>query len=187
MTSNSAKLDDACITDIEEDLDSFAVDPTRYASLRRFSCGDCEHRSQREVNQMVREYASGKRKRKDGSFRVTVDRHGLVGVAAFQTATASQPVLGRFAGSPYISVLGLTEQNRGRKKAGRRLGDFILQDVLRAINERLGGTPDVFVLVNPNNTHGRSVFERNGFRMIVPARNGGEFDALFRLSGRQVP
>ena len=91
MTSNSAELDDACITEIEEDFDSFAVDPTRYASLRRFSCGQREHRSEREVNQMVREYASGKRKRKDGAFRVTVARHELVGVAAFQTATASQP------------------------------------------------------------------------------------------------
>jgi ribosomal protein S18 acetylase RimI-like enzyme len=109
-------------------------------------------------------------------------------VAAFETATASQPLLGRYAGSPYISVLALSERYRGRRKAGRRLGDFVLQDVLRAIDERWGGTPNVFALVNPTNSPSRNLFERNGFRMIVAAEpNNHESDALFRRGGQQVP
>jgi ribosomal protein S18 acetylase RimI-like enzyme len=94
--------------------------------------------------------------------------------------------LGRYAGTPYISLLGLSEQYRGRKKAGRRLGDLILQDVLREISKRWCGTPNVLVQVNPNNTHGRNLFERHGFRMIIRARND-ESDALFVYSGWQVP
>jgi ribosomal protein S18 acetylase RimI-like enzyme len=184
MTSNAANLDDACLTQIEGDLVSFAVRPNRYVQLRRFCCGGSEHRSEREVNQIVREWASGRRK--DGTFRVTVERHQLVGVAAFQPATASHQDLAPFAGSPYISVLGLSEQYRGRATAGRRLGDLVLEDALRAINTRWRGTPDVLVQVNPNNTHGRNLFERNGFRMIVPARGHGETDAVFRRTGRQV-
>ncbi len=181
---NQPDLDDACIGEIEGDLHSFAVNPKRYLPLRQFRCGTHESRSEQEVNETVRGYASGKHK--DGTFRVTVETHRLVGVTAFQAATASQPVLGRYAGSPYISVLGLCQQYRGRKKARGRLGDFILQDVLQAINKRWGGTPNVFVLVNPNNTPSRNLFERHGFRMIIRARND-ESDALFRHSGLQVP
>jgi ribosomal protein S18 acetylase RimI-like enzyme len=184
MTSNAANLDDARITLTEEDLVSFAVRPNLYAQLRRFCCGEGEHRSEREVNKIVREWASGRRK--DGTFRVTVERHQLVGVAAFEAATASHQGLARFAGSPYISVLGLSEQYRGRAMAGRRLGDLVLEDALRAINTRWRGTPDVLAHVNPNNTHGCDLFERNGFRMIVPARGDGETDAVFRRNGRQV-
>jgi len=94
------------VTEIEGDLGSFAVDPKRYAPLRRFSCGIGERRSEREVNRLVREYASGRHK--GGTFRVTVDeRKRLVGVAAFQATAPSQPMLGQFKGSPYISVIGL--------------------------------------------------------------------------------
>lgn len=118
---------------------------------------------------------------------MTVESRRLVGVAAFQAVMASHPDLGRYAGSPYIAVLGLSEQYRGRTAAGRRLGDLVLEDALRAINTRWRGTPDVFVLVNPNNTHGRNLFERNGFRMIAPARRDGETDAVFRRNGRHVP
>ena len=50
MTSNAANLDDARITQIEGDLVSFAVRPKLYAQLRRFCCGESEHRSEREVN-----------------------------------------------------------------------------------------------------------------------------------------
>jgi ribosomal protein S18 acetylase RimI-like enzyme len=184
MTSNAADLDDARITQLEGGLVSFAVRPKLYAQLRRFRCGDGEHRSEWEVNKIVREWASGRRK--DGIFRVTVERHRLVGVAAFEAVTASHQDLAPFAGSPYISVLGLSEHFRGRAAAGRRLGDLVLEDALRAINMRWRGTPDVLVQVNPNNTHGRNLFERNGFRMIVQARGDGETDAVFRRNGRQV-
>ena len=184
MTLNQLDLDDACNGEIEGDLHSFAVDPKRYPPLRRFRCGPNERRSEREVNEMVRGYTSGKTK--DGIFRVTIETHRLVGVTAVRTATASQPDLGRYAGTPYISLLGLSEQYRGRKKAGRRLGDLILQDVLREISKRWCGTPNVLVQVNPNNTHGRNLFERHGFRMIIRARND-ESDALFVYSGWQVP
>jgi ribosomal protein S18 acetylase RimI-like enzyme len=184
MPSNLANLDEARVAEIEGDVESFAVNPKLYAQLRRFCCGNSGHRSEREVNRIVREYASGRHK--DGAFRVTVERRRLVGVAAFQAATASHPDLGPYAGSPVISVLGLSEQYRGRTMAGRRLGDLVLEDALQAINTRWRGTPNVYLLVNPNNTHGRSLFERNGFRMIVRARRDGETDALFRRNGREV-
>ncbi len=187
MASNSASLGEArvtagqCearITEIEGDVDSFAVNPKLYPQLKRFCCGEGQYRSVREVNRIVREYASGRYN--DGTFRVTVEGPRLVGVATFQAAAASHPDLGRFAGSPHIPVLGLSQHYRGRATAGRRLGDLILEDALQAINARWRGTPDVFVLVNPNNTPARNLFERNGFRMIVPARRDGETDALFR-------
>jgi ribosomal protein S18 acetylase RimI-like enzyme len=184
MASNSADLDDGRTAEVEGDVESFAVNPKLYAPLRRFCCGSNERRSEREVNRIVREYASGRHR--DGTFRVTVARRRLIGVAVFQAAAASHPDLGRYAGSPYISVLGLSEQYRGCTTTGRRLGDLVLEDALRAINMCWRGGPDVLVLVNPNNTHGRNLFERNGFRMIVPARPGGETDALFRRNGRQV-
>src|ERR1039458_7011927 len=116
------------MTEIEGDLDSFAVDPKHYAPLRRFSCGDRGLRSEQEVNKLVREYASGKHK--GGCFRVTVEarRKRLVGVAAFLAATPSQPMLGKFSGSPYICVIGLSDRYRGRRKAGLRLGDLVLLD-----------------------------------------------------------
>jgi ribosomal protein S18 acetylase RimI-like enzyme len=184
MTSGSTILDDARRTQIEGDLVSYAVRPTMYPQLRRFCCGKGEHRSEREVNKIVREYVSGRYK--DGTFRVTVERQRLVGVAAFEAAKGSHPDLGPFAGSPHIVVLGLREQYRGCATAGRRLGDFVLEDALRAINASWEGTPDVFVLVNPNNRAARNLFEANEFRMIVPARGDGETDALFRRKGRQV-
>ena len=184
MALNQPDLDEACEEEIEGELRSFAVDPKHYPPLRRFSCGTGERRSEREVNEMVRGYASGRPK--DAVFRVTVEPHGLVGVTAIRTATASLPVLGRYPGSPYISVIGLSEQYRGRKKDGRRLGDLILEDALREISRRWGGTPNVLILLNPNNTHGRNLFERHGFRMIIRARSD-EFDALFQYSGWQVP
>ena len=181
MASNSANLDEARATELEGEIDSFAVNPKLYAQLRRFCCGSSEHRSEREVNRIVREYASGRHR--DGTFRVTVERRRLIGVAAFRAATASHPDLGPYAGSPYICVLGVSEQYRGCTMAGRRLGDLILEDALGAINACWRDTPQVFALVNPNNAHGRNLFERNGFRMIVPARRNGETDALFRRSG----
>lgn len=175
------------MTEIGEDLDSFAVDPKHYAPLRRFSCGERGWRSEEEVNKLVREYASGRHK--GGIFRVTVDeRKELVGVAAFQAAASSQPILGRFPGFPYISVIGLSERYRGGETARGRLGNFVLVDALRAINQRWGGASDTFALVDPNNRGSRDLFERNGFRMIVPAAaNGHEADALFRRIGGQVP
>ena len=184
MTSDSAVVEGARATQTVGELVSYAVRPTLYPQLRRFSCGKGEHRSEREVNKIVRAYASGRCK--DGTFRVTVERYRLVGVAAFEAAKASHPDLGPFAGSPHIVVLGLREQYRGRATAGRRLGDFVLKDALRAINASWHGTPDVFVLVNPNNRHARNLFEGNDFRMIVPARGDGETDALFRRHGRPV-
>jgi hypothetical protein len=187
MASNAADLYEGGVTEPESDigdLESFAVDPRRYAQLRRFCCGSSGHRSEREVNRIVREYASGRHK--DGTFRVTVESRRLVGVAAFQAAAASHPDLGPYAGSPVISVMGLSRQYRGRAIAGRRLGDLVLEDALRAINAHWRGTPNVFLLVNPNNTHGRDLFERHGFRMIVPARRDGKTDALFRLNGRPM-
>lgn len=174
-------VDDACRGEIEGDLRSFVVNPKRYPPLRRFRCGSNERRSEREVNEIVRGYASGRTK--DGIFRVTVEAHGLVGVTAFRTAKASQPVLGRYAGSPYISLLGLSERYRGRSKG---LGDLILQDVLHGISKHWRGTPNVLVLVNPNNTPSRNLFERHGFRMLIRARND-ESDALFVYSGWQAP
>jgi hypothetical protein len=44
----------------------------------------------------------------------------------------------------------------------------------------------VLVHVNPNYTHGRNLFERNGLRMIIAARRDGETDAVFRPKGRPV-
>lgn len=184
MASNSANLEEACPSELEGEVDSFVVNPKLYAQLRRFCCGSSEHRSEREVNRIVREYACGRHRA--GTFRVTVEGGRLVGVAAFQKVTASHPDLGRYAGSPYIAVLGVSQRYRGRAMAGRRLGDLILEDALRAINTSWHGTPHVFTLVNPNNTHGRNLFERNGFKMIARARRDGETDALFRRNGRQV-
>lgn len=180
----TAGLGEARVTEIQGRVESFAVNPKLYPQLRRFCCGESEHRSEREVNRIVHEYASGRCK--EGTFRVTIERHRLVGVAAFQAAKASHPDFGPFAGSPQISVLGLSRQYRGSTMGGRRLGDLVLEDALRAINARWHGTPDVVLLVSPNNTPGRALFERHGFRMIVPARRDGETDALFRRNGQLV-
>ena len=138
-------------------------------------------------NRLVREYASGRHK--GSAFRVTVDQgKRVVGVAAFLATDPSQPMLGRFGGSPYISVIGLSACYRGRSSLGLRLGDLLLRDVLRSINEKWGGTPHVFALVDPDNRASRDLFERNGFRMIIPANgNGHEADSLFRRIGGQIP
>jgi ribosomal protein S18 acetylase RimI-like enzyme len=181
MTSNSADLDDGRIAQFGGGLASFTVRPNLYPHLRRFDCGEGEDRSEREVNEIVREYASGRYK--DGIFRVTIDTHRLVGVAAFQAAKASHPDLGSFAGTPQIVVLGLSRQYRGQARAGRRLGDLILADALQAINARWRGTPDVLAQVNPKNTPARNLFERNGFRMIASGPSDGVADALFRRIG----
>jgi len=175
------------MSELEGDFDSFAVDPKHYAPLRCFCCGKHGSRSEQEVNRLVREYSSGRHK---GSvFRVTVDgRKRIVGVAAFLAAAPSQPMLGQFTGSPYISVIGLSERYRGRGKGGLRLGDLVLLDALRAITKSWGGAPHTFALVDPNNRASRNLFERNGFRMIIRAnRNSHEADSLFRRIGVQSP
>jgi ribosomal protein S18 acetylase RimI-like enzyme len=184
MASDSAGMVEPHVGDVERAVDSFAVNPKLYGQLRRFCCGSAGGRSEREVNRIVHQYATGRRK--NGTFRVTVEGRRLVGVAAFQAAAASHPDLGRYAGLPYIAVLALSERYRGCATPGRRLGDLLLEDALRAINSDWSGTPHVFVLVNPNNKPGRELFERGGFRMIVPARPDGGTDALFRRDGQRV-
>jgi ribosomal protein S18 acetylase RimI-like enzyme len=85
-------------------------------------------------------------------------------------------------------VIGLSDGYRGRSSLGLRLGDLVLEDVLRSINQSWGGTPHIFALVDPDNRASRNLFERNGFRMIIPANgNGHEADSLFRRIGGQIP
>jgi ribosomal protein S18 acetylase RimI-like enzyme len=174
--------------EIEGDLDSFAVNPRQYAPLRRFCCGKNGSRPEREVGTMTRDYVRGKRKH--DVFRVTVEQpNRLVGLAAFQPASFSQPVLAQVNGYPYISVIGVSEHFRGRTKGGIRPGDFVLVDALRAINAhgRWGATPDVFALVDPNNGPSCNLFGRHGFQVVVAADpNNPEADSLFGRRGGPV-
>ncbi len=63
-----------------------------------------------------------------------------------------------------------------------------LRGVLRSINESWGGAPHIFALVDPDNRASRNLFERNGFRMIIPTNgNGHQADSLFRRIGGQIP
>jgi ribosomal protein S18 acetylase RimI-like enzyme len=166
------------MSEITGDLDSFAVDPRLYAPLKRFSCGKGGSRAEREVNQMAREYAAGKRKC-DG-FRVTVERPAeLAGIAAYQGVQI--PRIGSLV-QAYISVIGVSEDFRGRKKGSARLGDFVLMDVLGAIgvDSRWGPSPPVFALVDPNNEPSCALFRRHGFQVVIPAEpDNPEADSLF--------
>jgi ribosomal protein S18 acetylase RimI-like enzyme len=175
--------------EIEGDLDSFAVDPRRYPLLRRFRCGIGDSRAEREVDKMAREYAKGARRAH--VFRVTVEQPGgLVGLAAVQPAGFSHPVLAQVNGYPYISLIGVSREYRGRVKGNLRPGDFVLRDALRTINgqSRWGPAPDIFALVDPNNTPSCALFERHGFEVVIAADpNNPEADSLFGRQGKAVP
>jgi hypothetical protein len=150
--------------EIDGDLDHFSVDPRLYAPLRSFSCGKRGSRPEEEVNRMVREYSRGKRKCEN--FRVTVELPSrLAGVAAFQAAYFSHPALAQLNGYPYLAVIGLSQSKRSCCKNGRRIGDFVLDDVLRAINEhgRWGEVPDVFALVDQHNDSSTALLSDTAF------------------------
>jgi ribosomal protein S18 acetylase RimI-like enzyme len=174
--------------EIEGDLDSFAVDPRRYAPLKRFRCGTGESRPEREVDKMTREYAKGARRA--DLFRVTVEQPAkLLGLAAFQPAAFSQPVLAQVNGYPYISLIGVSREFRGCKKAGVRPGDVVLLDALRTINShgQWGDAPDIFALVDPNNGPSCALFERHGFEVVIAADpSNPEADSLLGRQGNAV-
>jgi ribosomal protein S18 acetylase RimI-like enzyme len=157
--------------------------------LRRLSCGNRGSKPERDVNRLVREYARGKRRRV--VFRATVEvPTKLLGVAAFQPGVFEEPGLVAMNGFPYVSVVGVSEDYRARRKDGVRAGDLVLLDVLGAINvdARWEGTPDVSVLVNPSNGPGCALLKRHGFRTFVPAEPGNPVaESLLVRSGAPLP
>jgi ribosomal protein S18 acetylase RimI-like enzyme len=175
--------------EIDGDLESLTINPRTYAPLRHFSCGKGDARGELEVNRMVREYRSGRRK--DSVIRATVEApgHRFVGLAGFhpQPGRFGNPGMQVYDGFAYVSVIGLSETYRGKRKDGSNLGDFLLVDALRAIHhwwsthERSDEMPWVFSLVDPNNGPSRDLFERHGF-VEVPGMQAEtpEADSFFR-------
>jgi hypothetical protein len=75
----------------------------------------------------------------------------------------------------------------GHRRVGSRV-DAKALCTYQAINKTWGDASDTFALVDPNNHSSRNLFERNAFRMIVPAKGAnGEADSLFRRIGGRVP
>jgi ribosomal protein S18 acetylase RimI-like enzyme len=156
------------MAEISGTLESFSVDPHRYAPLERFCCGRRARRAEVEVHGIVSDFYTGKRG--EATFRVTVERPNadLVGVAAFHPANWGHPTLRDLNGFPYISVIGLSEAYRGRRKNGRRIGDHLLEDALDQIALRAAGMP-VYALIDPSNRDSCNLFERAGFRVVIAA------------------
>jgi ribosomal protein S18 acetylase RimI-like enzyme len=132
---------------------------------------------------MTRSYARGKRQAE--VFRVTaIAPSSLVGYAAFLAAAfpPHMPQLAQINGFPYIDLISLNVQFRGRRKHGRRLGDLVLQDALAAIagRGRWGSGPDVFAQVDPRNEPSCKLFERHGFQVLMaPPPEDTENDCLY--------
>jgi ribosomal protein S18 acetylase RimI-like enzyme len=114
---------------------------------------------------------------------VTVERpDGLIGVASFQAAEFPQGPLAQIKGYPYISVIGVSDRYRGRRKDGQRPGDMVLFDMLATIAARgqWGPTPDVFALVDPHNGPSCALFERHDFQVLAsPREDDTESDCLY--------
>jgi ribosomal protein S18 acetylase RimI-like enzyme len=156
-------------------LHSRTVDPTAYP-LSGFSCGRRGKRSEIEVNTIVAEYHRGTRF--ETEVRVTELMGDLVGLAAYSTSAAAQPP--NTDGYAYIALIGLSEAFRGRSIDGRRLGDFVLEDILQRIEARWSRSIRWIVTqVDPKNPPGRNLFERHGFLKVADATDV-ESNAVYR-------
>lgn len=182
-------LDLTVPSEIDGDLESFAVDPKQYRPLTRFRCGRLDSGPEREVNRMTRDYTRGTRR--GVVFRVTVELpNKLVGLAAFQPGSFADPALVPANGFPYISVIAVSEDYRGRRKGGVRLGDLVLLDALHAIrcDGRFSKNRNVFVMVHPGNKPGNAMFARNGFHLFTAAEPGNPIaESMLIRSGSPVP
>jgi ribosomal protein S18 acetylase RimI-like enzyme len=127
---------------------------------------------------MTLDYARGRRS--CSIFRVTVEQPqgDLVGIVAIQPASVAQPE-GQVSAA-YISVIGISDAYRGKRKNGARLGDYVLRDALETISVAWSEMPAVFALVDPKNDPSCQLFRRHGFEIIVPAEAGNDqADSLF--------
>jgi hypothetical protein len=110
-----------------------------------------------------------------------------VGVAAFHALPVNRN--GVVIPHPYISVIGVSQAFRGKRKGGLRPGDYVLLDVLDAISRHPQWGPqwDVFALVDPANQASVGLFERNRFVLVQEAPAGHpELDCLLALPGRDA-
>jgi ribosomal protein S18 acetylase RimI-like enzyme len=186
------------------ELRSRTADPSSYAELVGFSCGNGTERAEREVNKIVAACCAGKRPK--ATLRVTRDgaAGAIVGVSAIERGLLDirhrDFSRERFKDAAYISVIGLSKHYRGERRRGDgpRLGDRLLVDALRHIRDTWPeGMPHVLSVVDPSNDASRSLFERHGFEYVFsltdescasPGAEDGaddeEVDALYWRSKR---
>jgi hypothetical protein len=84
-----------------------------------------------------------------------------------------------------IGLITIHEAYRGeRLPDGGRLGDFILAESLKLIQQWWGGgpMPPVWAVIDTANDASHSLFERHGFQLI-PAAPGSHHDIRLRPRG----
>jgi ribosomal protein S18 acetylase RimI-like enzyme len=95
--------------------------------------------------------------------------------------------LRRYNGTPYVAVIGVHKEYRGRRRNGERPGDAVLRDALAAIGATWPHSA-VLALVDPNNDDSCELFRRNGFEVQIEANPNIEGDeALFGLPENPWP
>lgn len=127
--------------EIQGEIACFEVQPTQYAPLRDFSCGDGNTAWERYVNSHVAQYATGWHE-DDTVIRVAVERPGelLIGVVGFVPDgwEPEHPSLSELKNAGFLEAIGVSKAYRGKAKNGRTLGDHVLSDALGAIRARRG-------------------------------------------------
>src|ERR1039457_920866 len=135
-------------------LKARTVDPTTDPALDGFRCGPEDKRSESDTHNVLAELRSGKRTIPEVRVTEEVPPGNVVGIAAVGKMSFKDQRLGYLNGSPYITVIALSEEYRGEDSRGEgaRLGDFLLWDALNVANRRhRGGVPWVIAFVDEAN------------------------------------
>jgi ribosomal protein S18 acetylase RimI-like enzyme len=173
------------------DLVARVADDGDRPELGSFCCGPrtVYAKAEKEVDELVAAWCVRDPLRKNMVLRVTCEEPpgSIVGVAglergdiAFQNPRFSTP----YRDAAYVAVIGVSERYRDdndpyRTKAGDRMGDVLLHDMLLHIKKNWrGGMPWVFTAVDPDNESSVLLFERHGFDYMF--RLAAKGDAMFR-------
>ncbi len=164
-------------------LETRTIYPTSDPILDGFCCGKKNGRSEREVHEVVDELRKGLRPVPEVRVTEEVPPGNLVGVSAVGFVYFNgNPRLKQFDGSPYITVIGLSEHYRGKEVRGDRppLGDVVLLDAIRTAKRRTrGGIPWMFAFIEEANKDCVAMFEDRGFELVVPAPTPAS-DGIYR-------
>src|ERR1017187_7541308 len=163
-------------------LKARTADPTTDPALDGFRCGPGGKRSEDDTHNVLSQLRSGERTIPEVRVTEDVPPGNVVGVAAVGKMFFEDPRLAYLNGSPYISVIALSESYRGKDSRGDgpHLGDFLLWDALNVANRRhRGGVPWVVAFVDEANEPSCELFVRVKFAKIRDASRP-EADAIFR-------
>jgi ribosomal protein S18 acetylase RimI-like enzyme len=167
--------------------------PRRFAPLRTFSCGLKGTRSEKLVNEWVREIHDGQLRRKENKVLVLEDaQRKLVGISGFRPRLLSGEEMSLSAeGQPvshYIHMVAVDRRYRGRRlQDGSRPADVLLRSTLDQIKRACGGQmPDVWAIITPENTRAQALFSRHGFHERGRVNNNANEIAFARPAQRSA-